>query len=279
MVLLGREPVYVHPMLTRKAFGLWIALAFTACGSSRSTFANYPGAPPTFERVAGNQAIEVSDKVIAAAGGAANWDKAKQVRWTQTKVENGQQITGEVAWDRWNARHWARVPTPEGNAIVTYELYGDFATSYIESNKTNKKTFIEGRELGLAVGVLRNAFIQDVTVTFMPFLMQEPGTKLEYVGLQKKDDKEYHDIKVTFGDSWRKELNYHAIVDKETNMIHRVDIEKGVEKIGFELADWTEAGGIKIPATRKNIGSGEVNSSKDFKVGAPDDELYMKPLT
>jgi len=258
-------------------------LALAGCGSSRTTYARYPGAPPAFDKAGSTpQAVEVAEKVLAAAGGAAAWDKARQIRWEQTHVINGQPAAqGEEAWDRWNQRHWGRQETPEGSVFVAYDVYGTFATTFAES-KNGKKSMIEGPERGEIMKTAKIELQQDVTVMLMPFLMLEPGNKLEYGEPLKDGDTEYHKLKVTFGDGdkLRAGLVYYAIVDKTTNVIRRVDIEAPSthEKIGFELSDWTEAGGLKFPATRKNLGSGELKQSKSFKVGEPDDTLYMMPL-
>src|SRR5262249_48356996 len=91
------------------ALGAGVAPA--GCGSSRLSYAPSPGAPPAFDKAGSNpQAVEVADKVIAAAGGAAAWDKAKQIRWaTVTSADGGKPPRStEQAWDRWNARHWAK---------------------------------------------------------------------------------------------------------------------------------------------------------------------------
>lgn len=258
-------------------------LALAGCGASRTTYARYPGAPPAFDKAASTpQAVEVAEKVLAAAGGATAWDKARQIKWEQTHVVNGQPASqGEEAFDRWNYRHYGRLSTENGSAVVAYDVYGTFATSFFES-KNGKKSLIEGKEKGEAVQVARVELQQDVTVMLMPYLMLEPGNKLEYGEPMKDGDNEYHKVKIVFGDGdkLRAGLIYYAIVDKKTDVIRRVDIESASthEKLGFELSDWTEAGGLKFPGTRKNLGSGELKQSKNFKVGEPDDTLFMMPL-
>jgi hypothetical protein len=258
-------------------------LALAGCGASRTTYARYPGAPPTFDKAGSTpQAVEVAEKVLAAAGGAAAWDKARQIKWEQTHTVNGQPPSqGEEAFDRWNQRHYGRVNTEQGSAIVAYEVYGSFATTFAES-KSGKKQLIEGAERGAAVKLAKTELQQDVTVMLMPFLMLEPGNKLEYGEPMKDGDNEYHKVKITFGDGdkLRAGLIYYAIIDKKTDVIRRVDIEAvgSSDKIGFELSDWTEAAGLKFPGTRKNLGSGELKQSKNFKIGEPDDTLYMMPL-
>lgn len=258
-------------------------LAIAGCGSSRSSYARYPGAPVAFDKAASTpQAVEVAEKVLAAAGGQQAWDKARQIKWEQSNVANGQPgMGGEEAWDRWNQRHYGRVNTPDGDAVIAYSIYGDFSTSFAES-KAGKKQLIQGREKAAALEHAKLELQQDVTVMMMPFLMLEPGNKLEYGEPVKDGETEYHKIKVTFGDGdkLRAGLVYYAIVDKTSNVIRRVDIEKPAssEKIGFELSDWTEAGGLKFPGTRKNLGSGELKQSKNFQVGEPDEALYMTPL-
>src|SRR5262245_7728782 len=116
------------PMPSRLGFLLvtLLALASAACGPSRSTFARYPNPPAAFDRAKSNaQAVAIADKVLAAAGGAAAWDKARQIKWEQSKIENGApKLHGEQALDRWNQRHYGRVETPDGAAIIAYAVYG-----------------------------------------------------------------------------------------------------------------------------------------------------------
>src|SRR5688572_26991257 len=104
-------------------------LAVAACGPGRTSYARYPGAPVAFDRATADpKALEIADKVFAAGGGPGNWEKAKQIRWTQTTTTDGKVVqSGEQAWDRWNGRHYGRLKGAESDLVVAYELYGDFA--------------------------------------------------------------------------------------------------------------------------------------------------------
>jgi hypothetical protein len=255
-----------------------------ACGSSRTSYARYPGSPPTFDRAKSNpEALAIADKVLETAGGHANWEKAKQIRWKQIKTENGaEKARGEQAWDRWNARHWARLETGERAAVVAYDVYGTYAISFYEAPGTGKKQIIEGPEKGQAVGLARTAFQTDLTVLFMQFLMQDPGANIAYGGIVKDGETEYHQLDVSFGDgdTAHKDLVYRVIIDKTSHLVKRVDIEKRstMERVGYELSDWVDVGGLKLPGTKKNLGSGEISQHKDYKVTGPQDELFMTPL-
>jgi hypothetical protein len=249
-----------------------------ACGSPRTSYARYPGSPPTFDRAKSNpEALAIADKVLEAAGGAANWEKAKQIRWTQTNDKG----KGEQAWDRWNARHWARKQNPEDAFVVAYDIYGTYAITFVEKSN-GKKQIVEGPDKGTAVGLARTAFQTDITVMFMPFLLQDPGANLAYGGVVKDGETEYDQIDVSFGDgdTAHKDLVYRVIVDKTTHLVKRVDIEKRstMERVGYELSDWIDVAGLKLPGTRKNLGSSETHKFADYKVGAPQDDLFMTPL-
>jgi len=272
-------------MKLRTSFLLALALAAlaAACGSSRTTFQRYPGAPLTFDRAtAPPQAVEVADKAIAAAGGMDNWNKAKQIRWQAQRLADGKVTAqGEAAWDRWNGRVYGKVETPDGSAVSAVSLYGDYAMAYMEA-KNGQKEVIDGPEKGKAAITLLLEFQLDMTAMTMPFLLEEPGTKLEYAGTRKDGDKEYHDLKVSFPDADRphKGLVYHALVDQGSSLIARVEVENPTtgDRVGFELSDWTDAVVLKFPATRKNLGSGELHKSTNIRIGSPDDILYTKPV-
>jgi len=259
------------------------ALGTAACGSSRTAFQRFPGAPPTFDR-AGSvpQAVAVADKVVAAAGGMDNWNKAKQIRWAEQKVTDGKvAMQGEEAWDRWNGRMYGRADGPEGAEIAVISLYGDFVLAFAEAKNGQKETF-DGKEKAIAVDKLKLEYQLGVAAMTMPFLLEEPGAKLEYGGERKDGDKGYHDLKLSFPDADRLHagLVYHALVDETSNVITRVEVEKPAtgDRVGFELSDWTDAGGLKFPGTRKNLGSGELEKSSNIRIGEPDDALYTAPL-
>src|SRR5258705_13813486 len=91
----------------------------TACGPGRTTYARHPGAATAFDRAGSDpKALEIADQVVAATGGKANWDKAKQIRWT-VSIKDGDKVVieGEEAWDRWNGRHWGRIHNEAGNLV------------------------------------------------------------------------------------------------------------------------------------------------------------------
>src|SRR5687767_9778825 len=164
-----------------------LALLFLlACGGpSRTTYARYPGAPLAFDRATANaEALAIADKVLEAHGGAAAWEKAKQIRWKQSVLREGKVVaSGEQAWDRWNARHWAKVDRPEQGPVgVMYELYGDFKAGYVEMKASGNRQGLPKGDAEPAIVVAKAAFQRDVTITFAPFLLHEPGSKIEYAG-------------------------------------------------------------------------------------------------
>ncbi|MBA3539342.1 MAG: hypothetical protein H0T79_06910 [Deltaproteobacteria bacterium] len=251
-----------------------------ACGPGRTTYARYPGATPTFDRATSTApALEVADKVLAAAGGQAGWDRAKQIRWKQTvTLEGTVRSSGEHAWDRWNARHYARLDRPEGGGVsVMYDFFGDFNAAYTES-ASGIRQMLPSDERAAAITIARKAWGTDANIMCMPFLLEEPGTKLEYVDVVRDGEAAYHHLKVTFDakDTARTGLVFHVFVDQTSNLIYRVELERGGgERIGYLLQDWTTVDGLKFPAVRKNIGSGEIVTAKELTISEPQDSLFM----
>jgi hypothetical protein len=264
-----------------------LALVFmlAACGgSSRSTFARHPGAPLTFDRATTKpEALELADKVIAAHGGAAAWAQAKQVRWKQAIMRDGKvAASGSQAWDRWNGRHWAELDRDDGNNTgVMYEIYGDYTAGYILS-KSGSKQPVPPAEVRQAVQLARAAWARDTTILLAPFLLEEPGSKIELLG-EIKDDTTgalYQEIRLTFDpkDAGRASLIGHIYVDKTTFMVGRVELEVGADRYAYTLGGYQTVGGLKLATERKNLGSGELVKLSELKVGGVDDELYIAPL-
>ncbi|HEU0037320.1 MAG TPA: hypothetical protein VFQ53_42210 [Kofleriaceae bacterium] len=262
------------------------ALAAACGGSSRSTYARYPGAPATFDRATADQkAVAIADKMLAAAGGQAAWDKAKQIRWKQTVTTDGKVgLDGEEAWDRWNARHWGKLMKGEQNVVVGYELYGKFSMGFIEdAERPDKKQNLDDDSRQKALKTAKDAFNIDTALLCMPFLMLEPGTTLKYIGPAKDEagNETLDQIQVNFADPLRTGLDFHVFVDRTSNLPQRIEILKTgtTQKIGFTLADWTTAGGLKFATKRTNLGySGEVTTIANIRISEPEDELFIAPL-
>lgn len=267
--------------MTRYVLCSALILAAAACGSSRTSYARYPGAPAAFDRAGADaKALEIADAMFAAAGGPGNWDKAKQVRWKQTVTSDGKvTLTYEEAWDRWNARHHGRLVQGEQDIVVGYDLYGSHSMGYIQQGHRKEVLDDAGKKKGLDTA--KTVFNLDTAVMMLQFLVLEPGTKLKYVG-QAKDDKgsdNYDDIAVTFDDPLRKELEFHAIVDRTTHLPQRIEVLKGTQKIGYTLSGWTTVNGLKFATARGNLGySGETTAITEIKVSDPEDELFIAPL-
>ena len=256
------------------------AVALLACGPGRTTFARYPGSSPTFDRASADpKAVEIADRVIAAAGGAEHWNAAKQLRWKQVITQDGKQvIAGEQAWDRWNGRHHARAKRAEGDIVVMRPLYENGGMVFMDDGQRMRK--IEGgAEESIATARQRWEF--DTALLFMPFLLEEPGTKLAYDGEVTGENGKPHDaLLVTFDAKDLRRSKYRVIVDRETSQIDRIEIEKpGAERLGYGLTEWSEGGGIKFPGKLQNLGyAGEVITFAELTAGDVDDTLFVPPL-
>jgi hypothetical protein len=116
----------------------------------------------------------------------------------------------------------------------------------------------------------------------MQFLMLEPGTKLAYVGPQNDEagKDSWDELKVTFADPLRQDLEFHPVVDRATSTLVRVEIYKGTQKIAYTLKDWVTINGLKFAANRVNVGyAAETIAIKDIKVGDPEDSEFIAPIT
>ncbi|NVB82627.1 MAG: hypothetical protein HOV81_29875 [Kofleriaceae bacterium] len=262
-------------------FATLAAAALLACGPGRSTFARYPGAPAAFDRSAQDpKALEIADKVVAAAGGTATWSTAKQLRWQQVISQDGKELlAGEQAWDRWNGRHYGRAKREGGDMVVMRDIYQGGGNAFIDNGQKLKK--IDGGA-DQAVKTSRERWEFDTGVLFIPFLLEEPGTKLEYGGEVQGDDGKPRDLlKVSF-DPKERQTKYQLVVNRDTNLIERIEIQQAGksedERLGYAVTQWIDAKGMKLPGTLENLGmKGEVVTYKDVTVGDPDEDLYVPP--
>jgi hypothetical protein len=262
-----------------------LMLALAACGGpSRTTYARYPGSALTFDRTTADpKALEIADKVIAAVGGTAKWSTAKQYRWSQSITHDGKEVVGgEQAWDRWNGRHWGKANREGGALVVMRTLYAEDGKVFMEKPDSGLLRKIEGGA-DEAIKAAKERFEFDSSLLFMPFLLQEPGTKLEVAGeAQSEDGKEQDVLKVTFDpNDLERTATYYVVVDRETGLIARVEIQKRgkteAERLGYGYTQWVD-GPVKYPGQVQNLGmKSEIVTFKDLKESAPDEDLWTPP--
>lgn len=279
------------------------AVALTACGPGRTTFARHPAGATAFDRAGSDpKAVAIADKVMAAAGGAERWNKIKQLRWTEVISNDGKVLfTFEEAWDRWDGRLYARMrkagqrtdavdtshnPTHStgseaGDVVVMKKLYADGGNAYFDTGSGLRTLATE--DVGRAVSTVREAWQFATVALCMPFLLEEPGTKLEYIGDAVDDPAKppLDDIKVTLDPKDpNRTATYHVLVNRETNMIDRLDIVEAGQpdnkRTAYHLTKWIEVGGIKVATVDENVGAkGEVITFSDVTAGDPDESLYV----
>jgi hypothetical protein len=258
---------------------LFAALCAASCAPSRTTMARYPNAAPAFDRAKSDpKAVEIADKVVAAAGGMDKWNAVKQVRWSLTITNDGKTVfDGEEGWDRWNARAYGRLVQTQGDVVVRRELYGDGAEVEAEL-PGNKKQKLDAKESPPAIQVATERWQFDSAVLCAPFLLEEVGSHLDYVGKAQGDSGPLEVIKLTFdpADKARTGTAYQIDIDPQTFMVARVEIIRPDGNIGYKGSGFTDVQGLKFPTVETNIGlPGEVFTYKNISTGDVEDSLYQ----
>jgi hypothetical protein len=164
-----------------------------------------------------------------------------------------------------------------GDAYVALELYGDQVAAWVEhEGKRTRIQFDNTKKIG-AVGTAR--WQLDSSLVCMPLLLEEPGTVLGYGGEKQEEGQTLDVIKVGFdaNDSPRAKSNFQIAVDRASHAIVRIELVGSDGTIEYKLDSWIDAGGLKFPS--RAINPDEVIEYKDFKVGEPDEMLYIAPTT
>ena len=255
-------------------------VALAACAPARTSIARYPTAAPAFDRTASDaKAVELADKVVAAAGGFDKWNAVKQIRWSETDTNDGKvTFDGEHGWDRWNARQYGRMIGDHGDVVIHHELYGEHDDAYGESG--GKREELGEKDKPNAMKQALERWQYDTAALCMPFLLEEVGSHLTYVGQAAGDNGQPMEvIKIEFDpkDKARTGTSYQVDIDPATNVIARIEVVKPGGNIGYKVGGWTDVKGMKFPSTMNNIGlPGEVISFKKVDIGEPEDSLYVK---
>jgi hypothetical protein len=212
------------------------------------------------------KALAIADQVLAAVGGADNWNKAHEIIWLQGIVEDGKLVSARRhAWDRWNGRHqYLRLNMDGGASITMHELFDDTAHAFAISPEGQKLDVMRADKKKM-VEEANRAFYTDSYLLAIQFKLRDPGVHLAFAeerpeeGERMDAEKKYDVLKITFdkgvgptGDT------YYLVVSKKTHlptMIERV-AEGNADNVraGFKLDHWTDAGGLKFAALRTTMG-------------------------
>ena len=266
---------------------LLAAPLLAACPKPRTSAATQPS-PLAFDATKSDpKAIEVVDAGMAALGGYDKWETLKELRFSSVIMVDGEaKSIHEHAWDRWNGRHYyaeTDMSTAKGkpDEIRVTEVKHDL----FDRDKTPWAAY-GGGELLRADGTkaAANARVQltaDLYFLAMIYKVKDPGVilALDNAEVHAPDDvtackPSCTSIKITFEkgvgtDTWF--LNYN----NETKLPEVVEQQRGAGRLGYQLQDWTDAGGLKWPGKLQNIGlKGEVILFDGIKVGDPDDNRY-----
>jgi hypothetical protein len=263
-----------------------VILALCGCGPGRTTFAVHPSAAPAFDRAGSDpKAVEIADRVIAAAGGQDKWAAAKQIRWSEA-VASGDPgkppVTLDEAWDRWNGRHHLVLHTAAGDIIVMRGLYDGHGAAFGGGEGGMQK--LTKQETDHAIADARERWEFDATTLLIPFLLESPGVKLGMVGERPGEAGQpaLDELKMSFDPKDQtRTLTYYVLVDRSTNQIQRLEIVKAgdpdTKRVGYKLASWVEVGGLKLPTVFQNVAfAGAVITYSSITVsGEPDERLYV----
>lgn len=269
---MSKLPLAVH---------LALVAVLGACGPGRTTFATYPSGATTYDRAASDpKALEIADRVVAAAGGQERWGAARQLQWSESITTSGAPLELVQAWDRWNGRHHQRQNTPVGVLVVMRHVYDSNGTAFIM--KGRERASLGKEELERAMASARERWSFDTTLLFLPFLLQAPGSKLELAGEFAEEGQPPYDVlRLTFDSRDRTRTSiYYAMVNRETNQIQRIEIVKAgdpdTKRLGYRVESWVDAGGLKLATVYKNIGvASEVITFSNVTAGEPDESLYV----
>jgi hypothetical protein len=274
-----------HALLLAGMLALPAAL-FTACGPGRTAAATQT-TPAAFDAGKSDaKAIAIADQVIAASGGQAAWDKAKQIEFTAKVTVDGQEkVNVHHIWDRWNGRHHFEKSDPVSKAelMVGYEQYGSAAFGEVDGHSD-----IPRDQVAKMKGEAEKRIAIDGFNLLMPFKLKDPGATLKFVEERPDpatpDKMAFDVIKLTFdpGVGLTPGDVYYVVVNKTSHLIDHIEmVEAGKaddQRIGYKFDDYQDIGGLKLSLKRQNIGyAAEQLEFSDVKVSGEVDEEQFVP--
>ncbi|ACY14602.1 hypothetical protein [Haliangium ochraceum] len=266
------------------------ACSSSTASSSRTTAATQP-TPAAFDPGQSDpQALTLADEMIAQLGGAEAWAQVKQIQWDTKYQQNGAFAAWfRHAWDRWNGRH--RFESLQMNTyqeaqetgrdevmkwiIVVHDLFGDSMRPQV----TFDGQLVESADRDTLVEQARNQWKIDSYQLTMLHKLRDPGVILSYVGESQDVYGTCQEGCVVIKVSFVPELgedSYFLNLDKTTKLPQVLEKRLPAGTLAYEIAEWTEAGGLKFPSKLRNIGVSEEISFENLRIGEPDDTLYRQ---
>lgn len=272
------------------ALGAVCALALTACPKPRTSAATQP-TPAAFDAAASDpKAVELVDAAIAAHGGADGWVNLKELRFT-VQYKDGDTVKAqfEHAWDRWNGRHYFATPVPSADdpkvmrlQEVKHDLFDKDAKPWAAVDGDAGGTRDQANSMAKTAG---QRLTEDLYFLAMIHKLKDPGVKLSIDNPEITVEgvsvcqPSCTSVKISFDPAVGKDV-WYANFNNETKALQVIEKAMGSGRIGYEVSEWVEAGGLKWPTRFQNLGlKTEVIQYTDVKVGSPDDATYMPSVT
>jgi hypothetical protein len=252
---------FVTPLL------LATALCLPACGPARQSAATQPGIAAFDPAKSDPKALAIADQVMTALGGEANWQKAHEIQWFQAIIVDGKMADASShSWDRWNGRHNFSRVDPDGKLGVSmHDLFSKTGGyGYVQGKKGEHTPMSADKDKMVAEA--RRRFETDAYPFVIPFKLKDPGVHLKYAeerpeeGAKPGAPIKFDVIEITFDDGVgaAPKDTWWLVIDRATHMPdsveHHVAGKPDIERQGFTLEKWVEAGGLKFATVRKTLG-------------------------
>jgi hypothetical protein len=266
-------------------------LAAGACSMPMRTTAASQPSPAAFDASASDpRALATADAGLAALGGYDRWQAVKELRFELHYVRGGK-LAGwfQHRWDRWNGRH--DFAMADGNSLgndpsavswldVKYDLFdadklpfGSFGTRGIADEDAVRYSALARQRLN-ADGYLLTA----------AYKVRDPGVHLGDGGVvadipNAPDLCKPQCVGVTVSfdpaigtDRWQ--IDYNAA----THLPQVLEAVVADGRIFYRIDGWSEAGGLRWPATLTNVAMSESFAFTNVAVGEPDDAYYERAV-
>ncbi len=278
-----------HPALTA-VLGAVCAIALTACPKPRTSAATQP-TPAAFDPAGSDpKALELVDAAIDKYGGTAPWASLKELSFT-VKYKDGEALKAvfQHSWDRWNGRHYFATQSPATDdpsktivQEVKHDLFDADAKPWAAVDGTPAGTRDQANEMAKVAG---QRLKEDLYFIAMVHKLRDPGVKLSIDNAEitvegsEACQPSCTSVKVSFDPAVGRDI-WYANFNNETKELQVIEKGMGAGRIGYQVSEWVEAGGLKFPTRFQNLGlKTEVIEYSEIAVGTPDDSTYMPSVT
>ncbi len=217
---------------------------------------------------------EIAQAMMAAMGGADNWNRAHFVRYDFKVTAGGAvRVDRSHLWDKRTGRYRIDGKTKDGKpSIAMFNTTNQQGAAYVDGKK------LEGAEAAKAMKDAYATFINDMYWLSMPWKWMDMGVNLKYKGQKPRGTTQFDVVELTFGKvGLTPGDRYEAYVSPKSHLMEHWEYTLQSGDKGSWDWEYTTTGGVKLAKNHTSADGKSINMGDVKIMDSADEALFTDP--